>query len=107
MKTAALLAITVLTATPMVAHAQVPSLQARFDAASTAAAEDRCDEAVSLFTALEAEGAGKKGSIVGAAIALRKGICLSGLGGTKKESPASFAASHRSPLQDRRFASTR
>ncbi|WP_169542544.1 TonB family protein [Sphingomonas baiyangensis] len=60
----------------MQAASQPPqTLQQRFDAASKAAAEGRCAEAITAFEAVEATPTGRRG-IVGAAINVRKGGCL-------------------------------
>lgn len=56
------------------------TLQQRFDAASDAAAADRCEEAVAAFTAIEADPRRKASPTVAAAIQLRKGRCLRYLG---------------------------
>lgn len=50
--------------------------QQQFDAASTAAAEGRCSDAIPQFEALEASGAAKRSALVAAAIDVRKGVCL-------------------------------
>lgn len=52
------------------------TLQQQFDAASDAAAERKCIEAIPMFETLERNPAVKKGSIAAAAIAVRKGNCL-------------------------------
>ena len=54
------------------------TLQQRFDAASDAAAQGKCSEAVTEFEAIEKSGATQHGGLVAAAIAVRKGVCLIG-----------------------------
>lgn len=54
--------------------------QQRFDAASEAAGSGNCPQAVPMFEALEREGAVKPGSVPAAAISVRKGVCLVGMG---------------------------
>lgn len=64
-------------AAPAVAPAVPPgaSLQQRFDAANTAAADGRCAEALPLYAALEAEPKLARNAVAMAAIAVRKGGC--------------------------------
>lgn len=55
---------------------QTQSLQDAFDAASQAAIDKKCGEAIAAFERLEADPRVKPGSLPAAAIAVRKGICL-------------------------------
>lgn len=50
--------------------------QQRFDAASTAAVEGRCTDAVSAFQALEAAPVYRRNALFAAAVDVRKGACL-------------------------------
>lgn len=50
--------------------------QARFDAASSAASDRRCAEAITIFEQLEAGGAPKRNPLLAAAVDVRKGRCL-------------------------------
>ncbi|SOB86468.1 hypothetical protein SAMN06297144_1573 [Sphingomonas guangdongensis] len=54
--------------------------QARFDAATKAWQEGRCAEAVTLFDALATSDTARRNATVAAAIAVRRGMCLSRLG---------------------------
>lgn len=54
------------------------TMQQRFDAATDAASEGRCSEAVALFDALQHDGAGAKSKLTAATIAARRGPCLIG-----------------------------
>jgi len=62
---------------PQAAPAKL-TLQQRFDAASAAAEEGRCSEAVPAFEALETNAAAMRSPLVSSAVAVRKGICLAG-----------------------------
>jgi hypothetical protein len=52
------------------------TMQQRFNAASDAAAEGRCAEAVAGFETLEAAGATRRNALLAAAVDVRKGGCL-------------------------------
>lgn len=65
------------TASPAAASMTV---QARFDAANQAAAEQRCTEAVAQYEAIERVPAIQRNALARASIALRKGVCLIDLG---------------------------
>lgn len=52
------------------------TMQQRFNAASDAAAEGRCEEAVTAFEAMEAAGATRRNAMLAAAVDVRKGACL-------------------------------
>lgn len=67
------------------------TLQQRFDAATSAWQADKCADAVAAFEAMEKDGAIKPGSLVGAAVAVRKGMCLARLD-RPSESEASIRA---------------
>lgn len=76
--------ISLLLATHTAAPGNAPSgdgqtLQARFDEASDLAADGKCSEALAKFKALEGEPAAQRNSLVQAAIAVRKGICMAGI----------------------------
>lgn len=73
------------------ATAPAHTLQQDFDAASAAAAEGKCGDAVTLFEALEKDPRLKAGSLPAAAVAVRKGQCLVKLG-RYSEGEASIAA---------------
>lgn len=64
------------TTTAAPAETKPPTLQERFNTASDLAASQKCAEAVPLFEALEHDPHIKPGSLPAAAIAVRKGICL-------------------------------
>jgi len=58
------------------AEAKAATSQQRFDAASAAAAEGKCEEAIPAFEAIEQTAAARKSEIVRSAVAVRKGVCL-------------------------------
>jgi len=60
-------------------------LQQQFDSASTEATAGNCQSAVSKFEVLESNPNIKPGSLPAAAIAVRKGVCVSKLGATPDE----------------------
>lgn len=55
------------------------TMQQQFDAATAAAQDNRCEEAVKGFEAIEATAAARKSDVVRAAVAVRKGRCLARL----------------------------
>lgn len=68
------------TASPPASTTSQPTAQQQFDAASTAARNGDCTNAVKQFEALEARAILKAGSIPDAATAVRKGRCLVRIG---------------------------
>lgn len=85
MNVALILAAVVAAAGTQTLPAAHGSLQQTFDAASDAADNGRCADAIALFESIETDPRVKPGSVSAGAIALRKGVCLA------KESKAEAA----------------
>lgn len=69
------------------------TLQQRFDAATSAWQAGKCSDAVTAFEGIERDRAARSGSLVEAAIAVRKGMCLA-----KLDRPSEAEASIRAGL---------